>query len=686
MLKSLKLPAGGEIGIAALLVAIIALIILPLPTTWIDILLAINIAISVTLLMVSLYMPNVIALSSFPALLLFTTLFRLSLNIASTKSILLHADAGHIIESFGLLVVGGNLVVGLVVFGIIATVQFIVIAKGSERVAEVSARFTLDAMPGKQMSIDADLRADLLTPDEARAKRATLATESQLYGSMDGAMKFVKGDAIAGLVITLINIVAGIAVGIAYHDMSAGEAADRFAILSIGDAMVSQIPSLLLSVAAGVMTTRVSDERDTKPVSLGAQIGRQLSGNSRALAVSAAMVLGFAAVPGFPSLMFIGLAIALFVGSRHLARRDNSAQAGAGGTAHATQRTGPNTEIGVIMPRAPQFTCPVGVRVSHDLVPRLVADALSRAFAAERASLEEALGLPFPAVMFWTGDNLPASTCELMLFDVPHWSVELPHRKVMIAPRYTSDDNVVADAEIRPPLYPGGADTIWLSDDRVPADTTVWRGEQVLAHAASMLLRQHASLFVGIQETQRILEQAGIEYPGLVAEVHKGLPVQRIADVLRRLLEEQISIRNMRNILESLVLWGPREKDVLMLTEYVRGDLAHFLAHRATRGGRTLSAVLLAPELEQHIRHAIKQTPTGNFLALSPDEIQLLTDRIQSLAGHATGDDVAVVTSMDIRRYVRRMIEERLNGLPVYSYQELAKHVELKSLGHVHAL
>ncbi|KVP36383.1 type III secretion system export apparatus subunit SctV [Burkholderia ubonensis] len=685
MLKSLKLPAGGEIGIAALLIAIISLIILPLPTALIDTLLAINIAISITLLMVPMHMPNVVALSSFPSLLLFTTLFRLSLNIASTKSILLHADAGHIIESFGMLVVGGNLVVGLVVFIIIATVQFIVIAKGSERVAEVSARFTLDAMPGKQMSIDADLRAGLISPDDARAKRAALATESQLYGSMDGAMKFVKGDAIAGLVITLINIGAGIAVGIAYHGMSASEAANRFSILSIGDAMVSQIPSLLLSVAAGVMTTRVSDERESKPISLGAQIGRQLSGNSRALAVSGAMILGFAAVPGFPSLLFISLAIILFVCSHHLGKKGGLAQSHIAGATSAMRRAGSKSEIAAIMPRAPQFTCPLGVRISPDLVSGFSMDALSNAFDAERASLEEELGLPFPGVALWVSAGLPASSCELMIFDVPHWKIALPGQMVM-QPLSPSPPVELPETETHPPIYPGGSDTRWLKEQSVPGQMAVWRREQVLAHASVELLRQHASLFVGIQEVQWILDQASIEYPGLVAEVQRGLPLQRIADVLRRLLEEQISIRNIRNILESLVTWGPKEKDVLMLTEYVRGDLAHFLAYRAARGGQHLSAVLLDPELEQHIRHSIKQTPTGNFLALSPDEIHLLIERIQSLAGQTPRDDVAVVTSMDIRRYVRRMIEERLSWLAVYSYQELNKHVELKSLGRVSAL
>lgn len=286
MFKSLKLPAGGEIGIVALVIAIISLMILPLPPVAIDLLLGINITISVTLLMVTMYVPDIAALSAFPSLLLFTTLFRLSLNIASTKSILLHAEAGNIIESFGQLVVGGNLVVGLVVFAIITTVQFIVIAKGSERVAEVGARFTLDALPGKQMSIDADLRSGLLSTEEARKKRATLAVESQLHGGMDGAMKFVKGDAIAGLIITMINIVAGIAVGVAYHGMSAGDAANRFSVLSVGDAMVSQIPSLLLSVAAGVMITRVTDERAPKRRSLGDEISHQLGSKARVHCIS----------------------------------------------------------------------------------------------------------------------------------------------------------------------------------------------------------------------------------------------------------------------------------------------------------------------------------------------------------------------------------------------------------------
>jgi type III secretion protein V len=700
MLKTLKLPAGGEVGIVALIVAIISLMILPLPPALIDILLGVNITISVTLLMVTMYVPDVVSLSAFPSLLLFTTLYRLSLNIASTKSILLHAEAGHIIESFGELVVGGNLVVGLVVFVIITTVQFIVIAKGSERVAEVGARFTLDALPGKQMSIDADLRANLLTAEEARRKRATLAVESQLHGGMDGAMKFVKGDAVAGLIITMINIVAGIAVGVAYHGMSAGDAANRFSILSVGDAMVSQIPSLLLSVAAGVMITRVADERQTKQGSLGDEIGRQLGSSSRALYFAAVLLLGFAAVPGFPAALFVLLSGTLAFTAYRLNAKKPQQQSHERESLHAMQRSGSKIDVPAILARAPQFTCPLGVRIAPDLVARLTMPALDKSFETERARLQEELGLPFPGITMWSYAALPAATCEILVHDVPQLAIELPVGKVMLpeaarmgqssaaAAAVTSEDNtalaaLLAQSEERAPIDASGAPTHWLEERAVPAKTPVWRAEQVIAHASVALMRRHAPLFLGIQEVQWILDQLASDYPGLVAEVQKVLPPQRIADVLRRLLEEQISIRNVRTIMESLITWGPKEKDMLMLTEYVRGDLSRFLAHRAARGERTLSAVLFDMPVEQHIRQAIKQTPTGNFLALPPDEATLLIDKIQSFVGMAPRDGVALVTSMDIRRYVRRMIEARLGWLAVYSYQELGEHVELRPLGRV---
>ena len=547
-MKSFRLnDLGGEVSIAVLLVAVIALMILPLPTVLIDALLALNITISVLLLMVTLYIPNATSLYAFPSLLLFTTLFRLSLNIASTKSILLHAEAGHIIESFGELVVGGNLVVGLVVFLIIAIVQFIVIAKGSERVAEVGARFTLDAMPGKQMSIDADVRAGNLTAEEAQRRRTMLSIESQLHGGMDGAMKFVKGDAIAGLVITMVNILAGIVIGVTYHDMTAGDAANRFAVLSVGDAMVSQIPSLLISVAAGVLITRVSDEH-SKPRSVGTEIVKQLSTNSRALYSAAAMLIGFALVPGFPWPMFLLLAAALFAGARIMGKQVLDREPAAGPELSALRADGAKGQAPTIAAQAPAFSAPLSVRLSPALADRLDAAELNRAFTAARGVLVDELGLPFPRAAVWTTESLSGMAVEILLHDVPQPVLELPARPE--------------------------------------------RPERALADAVGAAVRAHAHLFIGVQETQWILDRVGTEYPGLVAEVQKVMPVLRIAEVLKRLLEEHVPIRNQRAILESLVNWGAKEKDLLLLTEYVRGDLGRFIAHRAA-GGSQLPAIVL---------------------------------------------------------------------------------------------
>jgi type III secretion protein V len=638
-----KIPAVGEFGVALLVIAIISLIILPLPPAVIDMLLGINIAISVSLLMITMFIPDVVSLSAFPSLLLFTTLYRLSLNIASTKSILLHADAGHIIESFGKLVVGGNLVVGLVVFTIISTVQFIVIAKGSERVAEVGARFTLDALPGKQMSIDADLRANLISSDEARRKRAALAIESRLHGGMDGAMKFVKGDAIAGLVITLINIVAGIAVGILYHNMAAGEAANRFCVLSVGDAMVSQVPSLLLSVAAGIMITRGGDERRDQS-SLGEEIGRQLGSNERALYFAAALLLGFAIVPGFPALLFILLSAILAAVAYRLQSNRARKSAFSGDPSTNVSASGVNVESVIVLPHAPQFTCPLSARLAPGVLAQLSIPALDQALALARQQLQETLGLPFPGLTIWTSPALPPETCELLVHDVPQQRLAVHAGKAM-----------------------DGGQSV----------------EEVIANTSAEILRRHAAQFLGIQEVQSMLERFSRSYPGLVAEVQKVLSPYRIADVLRRLLEEQISIRDLRSIIESLVAWAPKEKDMLLLTEYVRGDLSRLLSHRATGGKQELLAICLDTSLEQHIRQSIRQTPAGNYVALPPDELGEIIAKIEALAGVTPRDDVAVVASMDVRRYIRRIVEARLDWLAVYSYQELGKHVQLRSIGHV---
>lgn len=679
-----KSTLGNDLAMSLLVVAIVGLMILPLPTVAIDSLLAVNLAISVLLLMTSLFIPNAVALSSFPSLLLFTTLFRLSLNIASTKSILLHADAGHLIESFGELVVGGNLVVGIVVFIIITVVQFIVISKGSERVAEVGARFTLDAMPGKQMSIDADLRAGLLTGDEARRKRALLGMESQMHGGMDGAMKFVKGDAIAGLIITLVNILAGIVVGIMYHGMTAGEAANRFAVLSIGDAMVSQIPSLFICVAAGVLITRVADEHQKKPRSLGQEIVAQMTANVRAMYLAAGLTVAFAAVPGFPAVQFLMLGAGLAAAGRYLSRQRKSGEAQSlSAPIAALQREGAKGDAPSIMQEAPHFSRPLAVRMSPGLAALLMPHQLDQAMERERVQLQSMLGVPFPGVCMWVDAALDTLRFEVLINDVPVRHVALPGR-LLLVPTPFSGEPWATRAQVHGAVLEQ-SESRWMSAPDIPEAE---RGkcldiEQVMARQVMLLLRRNAHQFMGVQEIQWIVDKATADYPGLVAEVQKILPVQRIAEVMRRLLEEQVPIRNVRSIFESLITWGPKEKDMLLLTEYVRGDLGRYLAFEAGAGKPYVSAILLDAAVEQAIRQCIKPTPTGNYLAMAPESAAAITEKVMQIAGGSPEAGVAVVTSMDIRRYVKKIIETRLESLRVYSYQELGHQVELRPLGRV---
>ena len=661
-MKKFSFAYGGDIGMVALIVAILSLMVFPLPTWLIDGLLAVNMTISVVLLMVTLYMPSAVSLTSFPSLLLFTTLLRLSLNIASTKLILLHADAGHIIDAFGNLVVGGNLLVGVVVFLIITVVQFIVIAKGSERVAEVGARFTLDAMPGKQMSIDADLRAGYLSGDDARRKRSELAMESKLHGGMDGAMKFVKGDAVASLIITAINILAGIVIGVTYHAMPAAEAANRFAILSIGDAMVSQIPSLLISVAAGVLITRVNDEHAKRPKSLGDEISSQLSASPRALYTAAALLLGFAAVPGFPWLVFLVLSAGLAAGAFALSKKGSAA---AGGIEHkGLQREGGKGDNRGIEEQAAAFSCPLAITLSKPLGKALRTDALNAAFERERVGLQDELGLPFPGIRLWTREALGEHDYQVLVHDVPTASGGVAQ---LMAASKAKPNETTKTAVAQTPTH---------------AEQALSPEEHIARHAVAVL-RDNAHQFVGIQEVQWVMERVAKDYPGLVTEVQKVLPLQRISDVLKRLLEEHISIRNMRTIFESLIVWGPKEKDVVMLTEYVRSELGRYLTHRATGGAASLSVVLLDAQVEKLIRESIKPTPAGNFLALAPDHMSQIAQRIVDIAGEAPQACFAIVTPMDIRRYVRRIIEVRLKWLNVYSFQELNGQVTLEPVGRV---
>ena len=666
----------GDLVIVALLVTIIGLMVLPVPPLLLDLFIAISIASSVALLMMSVYVPSPVALTAFPNMLLFTTLLRLSLSIASTKQILLHAHAGHIIETFGRLVVGGSALVGGVVFVVIAVVQFIVIAKGSERVAEVGARFTLDAMPGKQMSIDADLRGGLILKDEAKAKRHALEQESAWHGAMDGTMKFVKGDAICGLVIAFVNILAGIAVGVGMKGMTLAQAVQRYTLLTVGDGMVAQIPSLFSCVAAGILITRVSSP-DERGGNVGRVIVQQLVAQPMVLVMTGAVMLMFLAVPGFPKLQFFVLGATIgavgflmMQGERHLDAPERQLVPQMRGDA---ERLVP----AMVQTQAERAASPVLVKLAPDLQRALDPELFGQALSVEREKLYESIGLPFPGIRLRYEQALPQRAYCILAQDIPAGDGELH-----AASRWVVSN---ADTEQRVPGMAPGAWALQSKLAALPADAQSFSASDVLAAHIGAVIRQRAALFIGIQDVQSMLDDIGRNQPELVQEVTRAIPLQRVADILRRLLQEDLSIRNSREILESLIVWAPREKDVTLLTEYVRIDLGAMTVARIAKGAPELGIVMLSQPAEQIMRDSIQETLGGAFLALGPDRNGLLLRQARTLYEEAAerGMPPVFACSMDVRRHLKRALEALLPNVPVLSYQEIGDHVRVVSMGSI---
>ena len=635
----------SDLFLVAGIAAIVALMVLPLPIWLIDLLVAVNIATGLGLLLMAIYISGPLEFSVFPSVLLMTTLFRLSLSIATTRMILLHADGGHIIATFGKLVAGGNLVVGLVVFLIITVVQFIVIAKGAERVAEVAARFTLDAMPGKQLSIDSDLRSGLIDKDEAKRRRRALEMESKLHGSLDGAMKFVKGDAIAGIVIILINLLGGLAIGVLQQDMTLGGAMHRYSILTIGEGMVAQIPALLGSMAAGLIVTRTTDEEHDRH--LGDAIRKQVSAKPRVQLVAGAICLLLALVPGFPPLIFAALGLSSVAAGvllmptwrERLSSWMRPALRSVPGMTPARHAPPPvaSTAVPPLRPAVPLLM---------QVPPALLADdGAARLTAALQAMLEDlqlTLGLALPRIAVHGHAVIGSdagTTWRLLAYEVPLAEGQLPPHAV------SAGDGAVA-----------------------------------LAEAVRQSLRRHAPMFIGIQETTTLLTRASADVPDVVKEVLRALPVQRVADVLRRLVAEEVSIRNLRDILEALAEAGQREKDVIALTEMARIALRRQLCHRAAPRGE-LRALGLAPELEDLLRQAVRVSGGVAQLALEPDMARRVADSVQALvARHAPA---AIVCAIDVRWHLRKLIEPECFDTPVLSLHELMPSLRLVPLATV---
>jgi type III secretion protein V len=684
-----------DILLAFVIVAVIFMMILPLPIPLVDALIAINICSAAILLMVAMYITSPLAFSAFPTVLLVTTLFRVGLSIATTRLILLNADAGHIIETFGNFVVGGNLVVGLVVFLILTIVQFVVITKGAERVAEVGARFSLDAMPGKQMSIDGDMRAGVIDMDEARRRRGIVEKESQLYGAMDGAMKFVKGDAIASLIIVFVNLLGGLAIGVVMKGMTAGDAVNRYAILSVGDGLIAQIPALFISICAGMIVTRVSNE-DGTPSNIGKDMGRQILAQPRAFMIAAVIMLGFALIPGMPVPVFITLFFVIGtigVALHRHSTRPASAKGGSGdlssmpAMAAAGQQKGSSSQSSE---PGSEFTptVPLLIDVAQNLSTSFRADDLNEELMKVRRALYFDLGVPFPGINLRFSDHLSPGTYAIQLHEVPVANGEL--RPDFLLARESEDTLKALGVEFETgKKFLPNLSTIWvpskLRELLTQAGTSTMDPTQLLTYHLAFVLKKYAGDFIGIQETRFLLASMESRFPDLVKEVQRVMAIQKIAEILQRLVSEEVSIRNLRTIMEALIEWGQKEKDSVLLTEYIRAALKRHLSHKYSTGQNLLPAYLFAPNVEDTIRAAIRQTSAGSYLALDPNVSRKLLESIKRTVGDISraAQRPVLLTSMDIRRYVRKLIEQDLYELPVISYQELTSDINVQPLARV---
>ncbi|MBA6103791.1 EscV/YscV/HrcV family type III secretion system export apparatus protein [Pseudomonas monteilii] len=673
-----NVTARPELLILALMVMIIAMLIIPLPTPLVDFLIGLNIVIAILVLMGSFYIERILSFSTFPALLLITTLFRLALSISTSRLILVQADAGEIIASFGEFVIGDSLVVGFVIFAIVTIVQFIVITKGSERVAEVAARFSLDGMPGKQMSIDGDLKAGVIDAKEARERRSTLERESQLYGAFDGAMKFIKGDAIAGIIIIFVNFLGGIAIGVGQLGMDMSEALSTYTLLTIGDGLVAQIPALLIAIGAGFIVTRLNGDE----ANLGRNMMTQLLGHPFVLGITALLAVGVAMLPGFPVAVFLIIAGALvaLLFFRYRLEKKNSGTAPV--VSLADEEGEPESDLGLIENVDDMATETVALML---LVPSARVEALREARLCERFRSQFFIdyGIRIPEPRLRGADSLPLGQVAVLINEVR-------------ADQFDIHFDLLRVVDYKPELEHLGLDLTTGVDSNKQTSVWVRSSEreklQNLGHQLRTaydefyrclvtLLARNISEFFGVQESKVLLDEMEARYPDLVKEVYRHAPVQKVAELLQRLVAERISVRNMKLILETLAHWGSREKDVIVLVEHVRGGMARYISNKFANGN-DLRVLLLSPEFEDVVRKGIRQTSGGSFLNLEPSASEELMDRLavglDSL--HIPQKDMVILASVDVRRYIKKLIEGRFRELDVVSFGEISDAISVTVL------
>ena len=674
-----------DILFALAIVGIIIMFIIPLPTFFMDILLATNITFSMVVILVSIYTSEPLEVSVFPSLLLFATLFRLALNVSTTRLILGQGYAGEVINSFGNFVVGGNYVVGFIIFLILVIIQYIVITKGAERVAEVAARFTLDAMPGKQMSIDADLNSGLISEQEAKEQRKKIRQEADFYGAMDGASKFVKGDAIAGIIITIINIIGGLIVGMVQQGMGFAEAAQTYTLLTVGDGLVSQIPALLISSATGMVVTRAAASGD-----MGTDMADQLTGQPKALMISAGVLSVLAVVPGLPFFPFLILALIIgslgFVLYREEAQEKEEAEKKEEAEEEISREKTPETEELTNLIQVDQMEVEVGYNLISLVLPEQGGDFMDRVAMIRRQTAME-MGIIVPPVRIL--DNLQL---EPNVYRIKLKGVEIDRYEIL-PDHYLAMDSGVTTEEIdgvktTEPAF--GTDAIWISEDQKEraelANYTIVDPPSVMATHLTELIKDHAHELLGRQEVQELIDNIEENYPAVVDELVPDLmSLGEIQKVLQNLLWEGVPIKNLVTILETLADYAVKTKDIQILTEYVRQALSRQITTLYKEEDNKLYAVTLDPQLEEELNQSLEQSDQGNYLALDPQRAQNIIEKIaQTLQPLLQqGHEPILLTAPPIRRPIKELSYRSFEELVVLSYNELQNDLDLQILGTV---
>ncbi len=667
-----RLLRHNDLILAMGLAMVFATLLFPLPTFLMDLLLSCSVALALATIVVVLAAQESIELSTFPSLLLFVTLFRLSLNVASTRLILLHGDAGQIINTFGHFVVGGSLVVGLVVFLILVVIQFVVITKGAERISEVAARFNLDAMPGKQMAIDADLNAGLIGEDDARSRREKIVRESEFYGAMDGASKFIRGDAIAGLVITAINLVGGFIVGMT-HGLSAGESISTYSILAIGDGLVSQIPAIVISTAAGLLITKTSSKRN-----LSQDLARQFFARSRPLGIASLLLAGMVFVPGFPKIPFVIMALGLGVLSRTLAgyERDESSK---------TEKTKPSAEQPVEeLLDVDRICIQVGPRLIKTVDPRRKG-SLSHRVTPLRRKFAQQYGIILPLVRLRDNITLGPNCYEICLNNHTVSRGELEPDKLLAMDSGTVGKPIKGKKTAEPVF---GLPALWIdSGQKEQAELsgyTVVDPESVLVTHLSETLRRHADELLSRDDVQRLVDRLREKQPALVNSViDQTVPMALLHRVLQRLLKDGIPVRDLAQIVEALGDNAQKTKDSALLTEAARKSLVRTITEQHVDSAGNIQAIVLVPALEYELRNSLSKEGDAEVLGIPAERAMELCSALLSAYQEAMGqghEKAVVMCDYRVRPHLAALLARQSPRVPVVAYDETAMGTAIQSV------